>query len=48
MVLWAGIDEAGYGPRLGPLVVAGTAFALEREPKEGILWETLRDAVSRH
>ncbi|MHC4591332.1 MAG: hypothetical protein ACYS8L_01400, partial [Planctomycetota bacterium] len=38
----------GYGPRLGPLVVAGTAFALEREPKEGILWETLRDAVSRH
>jgi len=48
MPLWAGIDEAGYGPRLGPLVVAGAAFHLEAEPAEGILWEVLRDAVCRN
>ncbi len=47
MALWAGIDEAGYGPRLGPLVVAGTAFFLPEEPREGILWDRLRDAVCR-
>ena len=47
MFLWAGIDEAGYGPVLGPLVVAGTAFALPDEPAPGALWDVLRDAVVR-
>ncbi len=47
MALWAGIDEAGYGPRLGPLVVAGAAFFLPRLPREGMLWQTLQDAVCR-
>jgi hypothetical protein len=47
MPLWAGIDEAGYGPLLGPLVVAGTAFIIKQQPHEGILWELLRDAVAR-
>jgi ribonuclease HII len=47
MALWAGIDEAGYGPALGPLVVAGAAFTIRREPREGLLWEVLRDAVAR-
>jgi ribonuclease HII len=47
MTLWAGIDEAGYGPRLGPLVVAGAAFLMPGTPSEGILWELLRDAVTR-
>ncbi|MHC4789032.1 MAG: hypothetical protein ACYS8K_07490 [Planctomycetota bacterium] len=46
MALWAGIDEAGYGPRLGPLVVAGTAFSVRGEPREGMLWEQLRDGVA--
>ncbi len=48
MALWAGIDEAGYGPPLGPLVVAGTAFETAGSPAEGDLWEELRDAVARH
>ncbi|MFW6189344.1 MAG: hypothetical protein ACOC7T_02835 [Planctomycetota bacterium] len=47
MVLWAGIDEAGYGPRLGPLVVAASAFRLPQPPDEGLLWHLLRDAVCR-
>jgi len=46
MVLWAGIDEAGYGPRLGPLVVTGTAFSMPGQPAEGVLWDLLRDAVA--
>jgi ribonuclease HII len=48
MALWAGIDEAGYGPQLGPLVVAGTAFKIEGTPAAGTLWEALGEAVARH
>jgi len=40
-----GIDEAGYGPTLGPLVVAGTAF--EVPDGVGDLWRALAPAVSR-
>jgi len=47
VVVWAGIDEAGYGPLLGPLVVAGTVFGVPAMPREGILWDVLRDAVTR-
>lgn len=39
-----GVDEAGYGPNLGPLVVAATAWAM-REP--GDLYERLAGAVTR-
>lgn len=34
-VILAGIDEAGYGPRLGPLVVAANAFRTTREKLDG-------------
>ncbi len=44
-VLWGGIDEAGYGPKLGPLVVAGASFGLPCPPREGILWNRLEEAV---
>lgn len=47
MPLWAGIDEAGYGPQLGPLVVAGTAFFVSEPPRPGMLWDALKDAVVR-
>ena len=37
MTVVAGIDEPGYGPLLGPLVVAASAFRLEPGAKEGDL-----------
>ena len=45
----AGFDEAGYGPKLGPLVVAGVAFEVEgaRLGEAGDLWELLGPAVRR-
>ncbi len=49
MFIYAGIDEAGYGPLLGPLVISSTTFIIDnpkykREPP-GSLWELLKDAV---
>jgi hypothetical protein len=34
-VIFAGIDEAGYGPRLGPLVVAANILRCARKPQGG-------------
>jgi ribonuclease HII len=42
-----GVDEAGYGPNLGPLVVAATLWPVERGDAEQIdLYESLTAAVS--
>jgi ribonuclease HII len=41
-----GVDEAGYGPNLGPLVIAATAWRVPRLPL-GDLYELLADAVTR-
>jgi len=43
----AGIDEAGYGPLLGPLVVSATAFELPDELASVSMWRLLAGAVSR-
>ncbi|MGQ9592608.1 MAG: hypothetical protein ACUVYA_20200 [Planctomycetota bacterium] len=47
----AGVDEAGYGPTLGPLVVSAAAFRvperLSRETGSADLWAALSSAVSR-
>lgn len=50
MLIYAGIDEAGYGPMLGPLCVAATAFVLaDHDPADGApdLWQRLGTAVCR-
>ena len=46
-IVIVGIDEAGYGPMLGPLVVGMTAFRVENAEKVPDLWEMLDRAVSR-
>lgn len=51
VLIYAGIDEAGYGPLLGPLCVACTAFVIpDHDPEtEGAcdLWKRLNTAVCR-
>lgn len=50
MLIYAGIDEAGYGPMLGPLCVAATVFVLKDDnPADGApdLWKRLNKAICR-
>lgn len=55
LVIVAGIDEAGYGPKLGPLTVSWVAFELAGGAKEKLgpraevpcLWERLAPVVRR-
>lgn len=49
-MILAGIDEAGYGPLLGPLVVGCCAFEVEDAggAEAPCLWKRLGKLVSRH
>jgi hypothetical protein len=51
-MILAGIDEAGYGPLLGPLVVGCCAFEIDAAdpaaPQLPCVWKRLRKLVSRN
>lgn len=48
VLIYAGIDEAGYGPMLGPLCVAATAFVIhDAEGDMCDLWKRLSKAVCK-
>jgi hypothetical protein len=47
MAFLIGIDEAGYGPNLGPLVVAATVWELPEELLSADLYSTLRRVVCK-
>jgi len=42
-----GIDEAGYGPNLGPLVMTAVACRVPEELAAGSLWKVLRSSVQK-
>ncbi len=44
-MILAGIDEAGLGPTIGPLVTASTAFAVPDDWQPDTFWQRLADAV---
>jgi hypothetical protein len=46
MGVFIGMDEAGYGPNLGPLVVTATVWETPGEPLECDCWRVLRDVVA--
>ena len=47
MAILAGIDEAGFGPVLGPLVVSGVAFRVPEGQLGACLWDLLRCTCTR-
>src|SRR5262249_6720850 len=45
MALLIGMDEAGYGPNLGPLVISATAWEVPGDPRRIDLWEKFAGIV---
>ncbi len=46
MAVLVGIDEAGFGPILGPLVVSSSALALPPDLLKSDLWQVLKKSLS--
>ncbi len=47
MDLLIGMDEAGYGPNLGPLVITVTSWSLPDDPVKCDVWQLLDHAVAQ-
>lgn len=47
MGLVIGMDEAGYGPNLGPLVITVSVWEVPGHPRDTDFWAELRDVVSQ-
>ena len=47
MAVLAGIDEAGFGPLLGPLVVSSATFRVDSAHLDADLWHLLRRSVGK-
>ncbi len=48
MAWLVGMDEAGYGPNLGPLVMTVVACQVPDDAGDACLWRLLRSGVRRH
>ncbi|MFT5326374.1 MAG: hypothetical protein ACI8P0_004249, partial [Planctomycetaceae bacterium] len=47
MGLVIGMDEAGYGPNLGPLVITATVWRVPDDPRQTDFWKSLGSVVSQ-
>ncbi|MHC4725856.1 MAG: hypothetical protein ACYS17_01375 [Planctomycetota bacterium] len=45
MAVLVGIDEAGFGPLLGPLVISSSTFSLPHNLLKDDLWQILRNSI---